>query len=45
MREVAIFAPLIVGAIWLGFYPAAIFHYTQASTDALVATFHSAIAR
>jgi NADH-quinone oxidoreductase subunit M len=44
-REVAIFAPLIVGAIWLGFYPAAVFHYTQASADALVAAFKSAIAR
>jgi NADH-quinone oxidoreductase subunit M len=44
-REVVIFAPLIVGAIWLGFYPPAVFQYTQASVDALVATFHSAIAR
>jgi NADH-quinone oxidoreductase subunit M len=44
-REVVTFAPLIVGAIWLGFYPAAIFHYTQASVDALVTTYHSAIAR
>jgi NADH-quinone oxidoreductase subunit M len=44
-REVAVFAPLIVGAIWLGFYPTAIFHFTQASSDALVATYHAAIGR
>jgi NADH-quinone oxidoreductase subunit M len=44
-REIAVFAPLIVGAIWLGFYPSAIFQFTQASSDALVATYHAAIGR
>jgi NADH-quinone oxidoreductase subunit M len=44
-REVLVFVPLIVLAIWLGFYPAAVFQFTQASAHALVATYQSAIGR
>ncbi|MDP3384691.1 MAG: NADH-quinone oxidoreductase subunit M, partial [Phenylobacterium sp.] len=32
-REVAIFAPLIIGTLYLGIYPAAVFDITQASVD------------
>ncbi len=41
-REVAIFAPLIAGTIWLGLYPDAVFGYTQASVDHLVAMWRAA---
>jgi NADH-quinone oxidoreductase subunit M len=44
-REVLIFIPLIVGAIWLGFYPTAVFQFTQASAQALASAYQSAIAR
>jgi NADH-quinone oxidoreductase subunit M len=42
-REIAIFAPLIFGALWLGIYPASVFGITTASVDALVATYRTAI--
>jgi NADH-quinone oxidoreductase subunit M len=42
-REVAIFAPLILATLGLGFYPAAIFDITQTSVDHLVATYLAAI--
>jgi len=41
--EIAIFVPLIIGTLWLGIYPAAIFDITQASVDQLVATYQAAI--
>ena len=41
-REVAIFVPLIVGTLYLGIYPAAVFDYTQASVDNLVAVYRAA---
>ena len=41
--EIAIFVPLILGTLWLGVYPAAVFDLTQASVDQLVATYQSAI--
>ena len=41
--EIAIFAPLILGTLWLGVYPAAVFDLTQASVDQLVAAYQSAI--
>ena len=43
IREVAIFAPLIISTLALGFYPAAIFDVTQTSVDQLVATYRAAI--
>ncbi|MBS0296120.1 MAG: NADH-quinone oxidoreductase subunit M [Proteobacteria bacterium] len=42
-REVAIFAPLIVGTLALGVYPKLVFAVTQASVDALVSTYSAAI--
>jgi NADH-quinone oxidoreductase subunit M len=42
-REVAIFAPLIVGTLLLGIYPKLVFDLTQASVDALASTYQSAI--
>ncbi len=44
-REVAIFVPLIVGTLYLGIYPAAVFDYTQASVDNLVAVYRAATGR
>jgi len=41
-REVAIFAPLIIGTLYLGIYPAAVFDITQASVDNLVAIYRAA---
>ena len=41
-REVAIFAPLILGTLYLGIYPAAVFDITQASVDNLVAVYRAA---
>ncbi|HMO43025.1 MAG TPA: proton-conducting transporter membrane subunit, partial [Phenylobacterium sp.] len=41
-REVAIFVPLILGTLYLGIYPAAVFDYTQASVDNLVAVYRAA---
>jgi NADH-quinone oxidoreductase subunit M len=42
-REVLIFAPLIVGTLWLGLSPDVVFHITAGSTDALVSAYHKAI--
>lgn len=42
-REVLIFAPLIVGALWLGVQPGLIFNVTQSSVDHLVSAYHAAI--
>ncbi|MDP1618545.1 NADH-quinone oxidoreductase subunit M [Phenylobacterium sp.] len=41
-REVAIFAPLILGTLYLGIYPAAVFDITQTSVDNLVAVYRAA---
>ncbi len=41
--EIAIFVPLILGTLWLGVYPAAVFDLTQASVDQLVTAYQSAI--
>jgi len=35
-REVAIFAPLIIGTLWLGVYPKAVFVFTGASVERLI---------
>ncbi|MGZ8369789.1 MAG: NADH-quinone oxidoreductase subunit M [Caulobacteraceae bacterium] len=43
-REMLVFAPLIVGTIWLGIYPHDVFAFTTASTDALTAAYQAAIA-
>jgi NADH-quinone oxidoreductase subunit M len=42
-REVLIFVPLIVGALWLGVQPGLIFNVTQSSVDHLVSAYHAAI--
>jgi NADH-quinone oxidoreductase subunit M len=42
-REVYIFAPLIVGALWLGVQPNAVFNITQVSVDHLVSAYHAAL--
>jgi NADH-quinone oxidoreductase subunit M len=43
MREVWIFVPLIVGTLWLGVQPNAIFTITQTSVDHLVSAYHAAL--
>ena len=43
MREVYVFAPLIVGALWLGVQPGAVFNITQTSVDHLVSAYHAAL--
>jgi NADH-quinone oxidoreductase subunit M len=43
-REIVVFAPLVVGTLVLGVYPAFVFDLTQASVDALVSVYQSAIA-
>jgi len=43
VREIAIFAPLILGTIVLGVYPAFVFDITTASVDTVVATYHAVI--
>ncbi|MDP3299737.1 MAG: hypothetical protein Q8M38_06515, partial [Phenylobacterium sp.] len=35
-------APLIIGTLYLGIYPAAVFDITQASVDNLVAVYRAA---
>ncbi len=41
-REILIFAPLIVGTLWLGLQPDVVFHLTAASVDNLVAGYRAA---
>ena len=43
MREVYIFAPLLIGTLWLGVQPGAIFNITQTSVDHLVSAYHAAL--
>jgi NADH-quinone oxidoreductase subunit M len=43
LREVWIFVPLIVGTLWLGVQPNAIFTITQTSVDHLVSAYHAAL--
>jgi NADH-quinone oxidoreductase subunit M len=43
MREVWIFVPLLVGTLWLGVQPNAIFTITQTSVDHLVSAYHAAL--
>ncbi|MBC6980741.1 NADH-quinone oxidoreductase subunit M [Caulobacter sp. 17J80-11] len=43
-REIAVFAPLVIGTLALGVYPNFVFDFTTASVDALVATYQAAIA-
>ena len=43
MREVLIFVPLIVGTLWLGVQPNAVFVITQTSVDHLVSAYHAAL--
>ena len=42
-REVVVFAPLIIGTLWLGVYPAAVLQITETSVTAVVSTYHAAI--
>jgi NADH-quinone oxidoreductase subunit M len=42
MREVAIFVPLILSTLYLGVQPNAVFQFTQASVDNLVAVYRAA---
>jgi len=42
-REVAIFAPLVVAAIFFGFYPAPVMTVTAAAVDQLVANYQAAL--
>ncbi|RZJ40185.1 MAG: NADH-quinone oxidoreductase subunit M, partial [Brevundimonas sp.] len=42
-RELLIFVPLIVGTLWLGVYPHAVFHYTSASVEVLTSAYRAAI--
>jgi NADH-quinone oxidoreductase subunit M len=43
MREVAIFAPLIIATLYMGVQPGIVFNLTQASVDQLVQVYQSAI--
>ena len=43
VREIAIFAPLILGTIALGIYPAFVFDITTASVDTVVSTYQAVI--
>jgi NADH-quinone oxidoreductase subunit M len=43
MREVYIFAPLLIGTLWLGVQPSAVFNITQTSVDHLVSAYHAAL--
>jgi len=45
MREVLIFAPLIVGTLVLGLAPGLVFEVTGAATQALVSAYHAAAGR
>ena len=42
-REIVIFAPLIIGTLVLGVYPALVFDLTQTSVDAVVGVYRAAI--
>jgi NADH-quinone oxidoreductase subunit M len=42
-REVAVFAPLLIGTLALGVYPKLVFDVTQASVDQAVAVYRAAI--
>jgi NADH-quinone oxidoreductase subunit M len=42
-REMVILAPLVVLAIFFGFYPAPILNVTAASVDQLVSNYHAAL--
>ena len=44
-REILIFAPLIVGTLFLGLYPSVVFDITNTSTQHLVDAFHAATDR
>jgi len=44
-REALIFLPLIVGTLWLGVQPNAVFNLTNASVDHLVAAFNAAVGK
>jgi NADH-quinone oxidoreductase subunit M len=44
-REVAIFAPLLVGTLWLGVQPNSVFNLTQTSVDHLVSAYQAALGR
>jgi NADH-quinone oxidoreductase subunit M len=43
MREVLIFAPLIVATLYMGVFPSSVFNVTQASVDQLTAAYRAAI--
>ncbi|MEM1104730.1 MAG: proton-conducting transporter membrane subunit, partial [Pseudomonadota bacterium] len=43
MREILTFAPLVVGALWLGFYPAPALHVFNASVANLLDGYGAAI--
>jgi NADH-quinone oxidoreductase subunit M len=43
MREVIIFAPLLVATLYLGVFPSSVFSVTQASVDHLTAVYRAAI--
>ena len=42
-RELLIFAPLIIGTLWLGVQPGLVLDYTAASVEALTTTYRAAI--
>jgi NADH-quinone oxidoreductase subunit M len=42
-RETMFFAPLMVATLFMGVYPTAVFSFTQASVDQLVAAYQAAI--
>ena len=42
-RELLLFAPLIVGTIWLGVHPASVLDYTGPAVEALTSAYRAAI--
>jgi NADH-quinone oxidoreductase subunit M len=42
-REVYVFAPLLIGTLWLGVQPGLVFNITQTSVDHLVSAYHAAL--
>ncbi len=45
LREILIFAPLVVATLWLGFQPGLVFNITASSVDGLLDAFRTAVGK
>ena len=43
LREMLIFAPLVIATLWLGFQPGLVFNFTASSVDGLLDAFRTAV--